>query len=275
MQKRRYLQVLLILLFAIGLMGLLWTSALHIALPVDQTRERPIIGDLGGVPVEVPRAYARFVEYDGDPHFMERKENVPVKRTYKSRLRSFGFDVRFSDMAVKERNYSGGSRPLPHRWINVSVKSGDRYDLDGKELNRLRDRILQKNKPCHDKCFFYIEMPQKKYGLTGYEPIGSGVNVGARNIDYGRGADLRDRNIYYYEDPEGRVVTYIRCSNRSHGRATCTQHFDLCPRMRVRVTVLYHRDEFLEKWKEIQRKVSRLIYGFAVRENEVKEGYHG
>jgi len=44
----------------------------------------PVIGDLGGIPVSIPQPIARFVEYEGDPHFLEpRKGSTPI-RTFQS-----------------------------------------------------------------------------------------------------------------------------------------------------------------------------------------------
>ncbi|MBL7249725.1 hypothetical protein ACLD02_10100 [Alloalcanivorax sp. C16-2] len=48
-------------------------------------------------------------------------------------------------------------------------------------------------------------------------------------------------------------------------------YFDLFTKIKAHVAVLYHGGQFLEKWKEVQRKVSRLIYGFSVRESKVNE----
>ena len=47
-----------------------------------------IIGELGGVPVSIPKPYAHFVEYENDPHFLKPRKGEPPKRTYQSKLRS-------------------------------------------------------------------------------------------------------------------------------------------------------------------------------------------
>ncbi len=57
-----------------------------------------VIGDLGGMPVSIPHHFAHFVEYEGDPRFLEPRKGTPPMRGYQSKLRSFGFEVRFPDM---------------------------------------------------------------------------------------------------------------------------------------------------------------------------------
>ena len=45
--------------------------------PVKQDRTGPVVGELGGHAVSIPRPYADFLEYDGDPHWLERKNGNP------------------------------------------------------------------------------------------------------------------------------------------------------------------------------------------------------
>lgn len=64
------------------------------------TQEGIIIGDLGGVPVEMQRDSVRLVEYNGDPDWGESFEGAVPERTYDSKISSFGFDVRYTDGAL-------------------------------------------------------------------------------------------------------------------------------------------------------------------------------
>lgn len=66
---------------------------------VAQYTPKDVIGDLGGMKVRIPRHYAEYVEYDGDPRFGEKRSvTTPSQRSLNSKLRSFGMNVRFPDM---------------------------------------------------------------------------------------------------------------------------------------------------------------------------------
>ena len=52
--------------------------------------------------VRIPRHYAEYVEYDGDPGFGEKRKGPVPERTFESKLSSFGMDVRFPDMRGKK-----------------------------------------------------------------------------------------------------------------------------------------------------------------------------
>lgn len=220
----------------------------------------PVVGDLGGVPVAVPRPFARFVEYGADPHFMERKGWSVPERTFQSKLRSFGFEVRYPDMASVEVKTPAEKDIHTTMWMRVGINTGENYGIDDSLDYRKKSRI-NSNYPCTSKCFTYVPLPEKTYDLTGYTPTGSGVDVEKRSINFGRGTDMRDKNIYYYEDDSGHVTTFIECSNRAHAAAPCTQFFNLNPLMKAHVTVSY-RKGLLPHWQQIQQSVTELIYSF-------------
>lgn len=228
----------------------------------SQPLTTPVIGDLGGVPVTIPRVFAELVEYDGDPHFTERKGFRPPKRTHASRLSSFGFEVRYPDMASKAVKTPAERDIHTTMWLDVGISSGEHYGAAGdKGLDNMKKYTIDEQRPCSDQCFIYVPLPELTYGLTGYTPTGSGVDVAKRSVNFGRGTDLRDRNVYIAQDAAGHVTTYIVCSNRTHAAASCTQHFNLNPKMKVHVRVRY-RKGLLPHWREIQQSVSALFYSF-------------
>ena len=105
-----------------------------------QYTPRDVIGDLGGMLVRIPRHYAEYVEYDDDPGFGEkRKESIP-ERNFKSRLRSFGMNVRFPDMKgletmeLKEAHRNYRLKP-ENPWIDISINAGSIYPSMGKNAN--------------------------------------------------------------------------------------------------------------------------------------------
>nr|CUV42086.1 conserved exported protein of unknown function [Ralstonia solanacearum] len=61
----------------------------------EERRTDPAVGHLGGIPVSIPRPYAHFLEYDGDPGFTEPRKGPRPERTFESGIRSFGFEVHY------------------------------------------------------------------------------------------------------------------------------------------------------------------------------------
>ena len=229
-------------------------------------QDSPVMGDLGGLPVEIPRDYARFVEYNKEPHFMEKKTGTKVDPAYQSKLRSLGFEVRYPDMASIKVQTKEEKDIFTTMWMRVGINTGEDYGVEG-YLNRKKERYINPTLPCFSKCFIYQPLVNDTYGLTGYTPTGTGVDVEKRSINFGRGTDMRDQNIYFVQDYTGRVTTFIICSNVSHAAAPCTQYFNLSPRMKAHIRVYYRKGQ-LSHWLKIQQSVSNLIYGFEVDSNE-------
>ncbi len=223
-----------------------------------------MIGNLGGVTVAIPRAFARFVEYDTDPHFTKRTFWSSPQRTFQSRLRSFGFEVRYPDMASVEVRTAEEKDIYTTMWMRVGITSGEFYGVDD-SLENHKKYSLDPKFTClsEDHCYLYVPLPDKTYGLTGYTPTGSGVDLEARNIESGRGADMRDENIYFFQNDAGQVRTYIECSNMTHAAANCTQFFNLSPAMKAHIRVSY-RKALLPHWQQIQQAVTELLYSFEV-----------
>lgn len=90
-----------------------------------------------------------------------------------------------------------------------------------------------------------------------------GADISARDLTAGKGADLKDNNIYYLTDSKGQVVTYIECSNMTHQAARCKQYFSLLPMMRAKVWVNY-RKGLLPEWQRIQALITQFIADFRI-----------
>lgn len=256
------------IILAIAL-GIVWLSApakpdriehLSDSWVLKENRNGPVIGDLGGVPVSIPRPYANFVEYDGDPHFMEKRKEPAPKRTYESKLASFGFEVRYPDMApVTGENAAEKRKENIHTtmWMRVGINSHSAYGGAGDDGIERRARDITDPKAHR---YPYKPMPEKVHGLTGYFPEGPDESKRLQQVG---GSDFNDKNLYFYRDGAGPVETYIECSNMAHSAAGCSQVFNLQPEMRIRVNVSYRRD-LLPHWREIQNSVSKVILGFRV-----------
>lgn len=224
-----------------------------------ENQRGPVIGDLGGVPVMLPKPYAHFVEYEGDPHFMERRKGPAPKRTYASRLSSFGFEVRYPDMAaltVETEPQKKSENIHNTTWLDVGIGYKAFYAPNGDtSLDRHIKRALA---PDHFP-YRYEKLPNEVYELIGYTPIG--VTDEMRRSEKGTGWD--DQNIYYHLKPDGKADAYIECSNVTHAAAPCRLYFNLLPQMSIYVSVGLRRG-LLPHWKEIQSSVTQVIFGFRV-----------
>lgn len=215
-------------------------------------------GDLGGVPVTIPRHFADFVEYDDDPGWGEKRKGTQPERTYQSKLRSFGYYTRFPDMAgessgelIKDkRSYSIYTTP----WISVGITTGSDYPGDG-FLDRRATYIGKEG--ISSKYEQYVQLPESEHGLTVYAAAGIDPKT---NQPYREHTDAHD--LFLHRDKANRVNSYIDCSNRLGGSSQpCTHNFSLEPHMHAKVYVSYRRS-MLPHWQEIQHAVTQQILGF-------------
>ncbi|GHT96783.1 hypothetical protein FACS1894116_14380 [Betaproteobacteria bacterium] len=237
-------------------------------------QEKFVIGDLGGRPVSIPRDFARFVEYDGDPGFMKKRE-VPVpKRTYQSRLRSFGYEVRYPDMAgrsretAQEKEYETIYNTM---WLRVGLSSGEDYHPREEKDDHLDGYLKMALQPRGENTLYVIFEHQKlhetMYGLEAHVPVRA--RYSGRKfvpIDEMRKKvknDYFDRNYYVLRREDGHIKTFINCGNGPYESANCTQKFRLRSPMRAYVDISYRRG-LLPYWQEIQEKVTAQLLGFQV-----------
>ena len=224
-----------------------------------QYATRDVTGNLGGMPVTMPRHFAQYVEYDDDdPAWGEKRRTPRPARTQQSRLRSFDFPVRHPDMAgesspeliANKKSHTIFNTP----WIRVRITTGTYYSGDG-----LLDRLTHANVEVPSlilKYANYERLSEKQYGLTVY--AASGFDP-ANNKPYREHPDAAD--IFIYRNQAGQVTTHIRCSNRQTLSAPCTHSFSLEPEIKAEIDVTYRRG-LLPEWRSIQDKVSSLIRSF-------------
>ncbi len=223
---------------------------------------RDVVGDLGGVPVNIPRHFANYVEYEGDPGWGEKRKGSKPKRTHQSKLTSFGYYTRFPDMAgessfelVKDKSsYSIHTTP----WINVGITTGNIYPGDG-FLDRLAAAMINSSSSYEQ----YEQLPEMEHGLTVY--VAGGIDH-QTNKPYREHSQAKD--VFLHRDNTNRVATYIDCSNRLGGSQPCQHTFSLDPHMHAKVYVQYRRTQ-LPHWREIQQAVTQQILGFKAPMNTV------
>jgi len=223
---------------------------------------RPIHANLGGMSVAIPAHFANYVEYDGDPGFGEKRQGPPPVRTPKSKIRSFGFDVRYPGMEGlsspemwKDKRSYQGERLAEKPWISVGFNAGEIYPKDG-FLNRQAEGAIGSGKrfPLEN----YEKLPDKENGLEVYALKGVDPKTG---IPY-RMHNMAD-DIFIDRDEYGKVLTFIKCSNRQVLAPPCTQYFDLEPFAKSVVYASYRRG-LLPEWRKIQASIKGLVYSFKV-----------
>ena len=226
---------------------------------------RDVVGDLGGAPVNIPRHFANYVEYEGDPGWGEKRKGPKPKRTHQSKLTSFGYDTRFPDMAgesspelIKDkRSYLGSKTP----WISVGINTGKNYPGDGFLERWIHARLETPNTIL--KYMNYEQLPAKEHGLMVYAAAGIDPKT---NRPYRQDDDAED--VFIARDKSGRVDTTIQCSNRNVPAPPCTHNFSLAPDMRAQVYLSYSRNQ-LPQWREMQEAVRQQILGFKAVSNHM------
>lgn len=221
---------------------------------------RDVVGDLGGVPVSIPRHFANYVQYEGDPSWGEKRQGPKPERTHQSKLVSFGYHTRFPDMAGEssveliqdKRSYSPATTP----WISVGIRTGSIYPGDGFLDRWTHARVETPNTIL--KYMNYEQLPTKEYGLTAYAAAGIDPKT---SKPYREDPDAKD--VWVSRDKSGRVTTTIQCSNRHVPAPPCTHDFSMEPEMHAEVVVSYRRSQ-LANWREIQEAVKQQILSFRV-----------
>lgn len=254
-----YLKMLKILLINTALVGL--TGCFDQSSDTKQIHSTVTIGDLGGVPVNLPNHIVGLVEYDGDPSWGEKRVGDIPERTYQSKINSFGFDIRYTDGQLLDKNnanlkkqYDVEKLKPDNPWILVGIGAGKRYPSK-EAVHRIGDGTIHpqtKDSPVHT----YAKLADKQYGLEVYAPPGVDpkTNTPWRENQYAK-------DVFIQRNKNGGIAVYIECSNRQVRRPPCKQYFDLEPHMHLYVYAVYSRWD-LEHWQQIQSQITQAILNF-------------
>lgn len=222
-----------------------------------------LIGDLGGMPVNLPSNITHLVEYNGDPSWGEKRNNPIPQRTYQSKINSFGFDLRYTDGRLLDnknlellKQYDKERLKTDNPWISIGVMSGDRYNGVG-AIHRIVDGAIYPKSNNLLPIYIYSKLTDKQYMLEVYAPAGIDPKT---NHPWRYNKDAED--IFIQRNNEGKVVTFIKCTNRTNiPRPPCTHYFDLEPEIGGYVYASYSRWN-LEKWQIIQSEIKKAIFQF-------------
>jgi hypothetical protein len=232
-----------------------------------QYSSKDVVGNLGGLPVRLPRYAVHLVEYDGEPSW--GKNTKPVAKTESTGIKSFGFYARYPDMQMidsyateKEKRSQSIYTTM---WLDVGVTSGEIYPKDG-FLDRVFACLIRATAPSTcggDQIYWwedYERLHKPEHGLTvyalkGLEPKSGQPAREQKNTD----------DVFVAKDKQGRVRTYISCSNVGHEAAPCGHSFSMeYDGMHADISVKYRRG-LLPHWQDIQAKVTQAMLGFVVQ----------
>lgn len=233
--------------------------------PKDKYGQPYIIGNLGGVPVNLPSSVVQFVEYDDSPGWDPEKLRAynPPTRSYQSILESFGLSFRNHDRLLYDdkndavrKQFDMDRKKDNDDWIRISVKAGKRYGGNKHWLdNLLQDNLRpDSNWPSPYKR----EEGENYFGLEVYVNYGIEPKTGRPWREHWRAED-----VFIARDQEGNVQTYIQCSNRNVPSPPCTHDFYFPSSMKIRVYLTYNRN-VLSKWREIQDNAIYIIQNFSI-----------
>lgn len=226
-----------------------------------------VVGDFGGMRVEIPSYYVRLVEYDGDPSFGQIRQGPSPGRTFESRIRSFGLSARYPDMSglVDDKTREEKRlQPLSEdSWLNVGIISGEFYSGDDflqKLTRNLRGDTFDRGEGEFKGHWNYLYRRQssRKFGLDVFLLTGTDPRTGK---PASQSEDTYD--IYIHRDSANRVDTFIQC-NRTYvpgGIAVCHMEFGLAPQAHVEVDVGF-RSGLLSEWRGIRQSVQHLLLSF-------------
>lgn len=221
------------------------------------------IGDLGGVPVDMPKNLVHFVSYNGDPTFGNKREHPKPMRTYDSKINSFGFDLRYTDNTILDTTNKAlksayrrddrknlGDNP----WVSVSIHSGDRVTVPN-PVHRIGYGTLNPSKEA-GLAHEYEPLNEIQFGLEVYAPPGIDPTTHKPWRE-----DRYAKDVFLRRDKTGQIITHIECSNRDVPRPPCTHFFDLGPQRNLSISAHYSRYN-LADWQKIENLVRQQLLSF-------------
>lgn len=225
-----------------------------------------VVGDLGGVPVAIPREYARLVEYDGDPHWLAQRKGPPPVRDNTSKLVSFGILVHLPTMKPLTKDNEEAYQKRGRRdveWLNSSISAGsvfykgedsfpDPYtsDIPGREFY---------------KRFDYESVPDM-HGMKAWRATRE-IALDLVLDDLNRRHSMSNHHLYFGYEGE-KIIALIKCgsglTSAPGGRNLCSHSFVLWPEIKAEVEMQYSVD-ILSDWRINQQKMRDLMLSFRMQ----------
>lgn len=221
-----------------------------------QYTPKDVVGDLGGMPVTIPRHMAEFVEYEGDPGWGQKRKGPIPERTHESKLTSFGVQFRYPDMATlsspamwQDKN----SKSIYNTdWMSFGVDASSQHP--DAWVKRLADANIN---GLHASRYIYVRQAKRVFGLEAYLRVNKDTLEPEERM-----STITGDSIYIKRNQTGEITTYIECSTVQHFAAPCSHNFGLeFIGIKAKIDIGYRRP-LLENWQDIQAKVSEMVLGF-------------
>ena len=229
-----------------------------------QSERPPVVGDLGGVPVTIPAAYVRLLEYDGDPNWFdpERAKWKAPQRTHESKISSFGVLVHYPDMQPLTRaNFESypNKTIYDYDWMNIGVSSASSFVPTN--LENPYGHWIPGKEP--QASYAYEQQEGLVHGLVAYKAI---RDLATHQVFDDNKAQYSN-HVRYLGYESGKVMTVIECAAGMPpvrgGVMSCKHRFVLLPGMRAELSLRYPR-AFLPHWRTYQERARDLLLSFRV-----------
>lgn len=229
---------------------------------------KDVVGDLGGMKVTIPRHIPELVEYNGDPGWGEKRKGLRPERTHDSKIMSFGFDVRYPDMATLSSPEmwadKKAQKTFETKWMRVSVATGQIYPRDGAMDSLARSTIDVPAASRFPWTNRYTQLPRKEFGLTVYtlQDINPQTGHPARE-------DRDAVDVFIARKAKDQVTTFIECRVHFRYSVACTQDFSMeYDGVKALISVSY-QPELRAHWRDIQAKVTQMILSFKASSDSI------
>lgn len=229
-----------------------------------------VVGELGGVPVSIPRDYARLVEYEGDP--MSERAGFPSEHNYQSKLKSFNVIAHFPDMTpVTRENYNSYRKRdiYDSGWMEFTVAAGPALNFTEDKFEHPYEYRVPGNE--WHRFYAYEQLPMI-HGLTPYRAtrdLGLDLTLDDNNRSHG----AYNHTLYFARDENNKIMAVIRCGSgltpEPGGRHICQHDFVLWPEMKAELRLRYD-PSMLSRWRAYQNRYRELVLGFRVKTEGVR-----
>jgi hypothetical protein len=213
----------------------------------------PIRLDIGGVQAVVPKCYANFLEYNGNPSPWEGGAQMKAPASRKVRSMGFYATINSSNILVclGGRPSAEDARSVDERVILVGLTTGEDYPGGG-YLDRLTQRtvIVPTNRFAQYKSMANKELDLIEYHLVVHDGMSASEVLATGESDY-----------FLHRDAAGKVDTFIKCSRRKVPAPPCSHRFGLEPKSLAEVEISYSRND-LNKWSEMEKVTKKIIIDF-------------
>lgn len=238
--------------------------------PKDKYGQPYIIGNLGGVPVNLPSSVVQFVEYDDSPGWDPEKLRTynPPTRSYQSVITSFGFYFFNSDAQLLDNNDPALRERDDKDWgidgstsdkVGVHILFEPQYPPRFKNLDSWLARRMDKARvepPYPDHANYFEKTTETLYGLEVYINPGTNPKTGKPWREH---EDAKD--LFVGRDSEGHVQTLIECSNKPIPAPACLQYFVFPSPIAINIKMDYVRPR-LSQWQGIQHNAIEFLTSF-------------